>query len=184
MKKCKCCNLYIDEESSFCPYCGKKSWKAVQQVELEASTQTLTVKTEVYKYKGEERNRYVFYTDRQEKISSFVPDFTANIEKAWLVGDDRIFLVTNQQEILKVRVLGINKKSSTEICKLPSGNHGRYKEFYAAKDGRFILSEEHHTYEQDRTMLYLINGDGIFTYSLEAQVSEVELYSDDTIVCN
>ena len=30
MKKCKCCNLYIDEESSFCPYCGEKIQKSVQ----------------------------------------------------------------------------------------------------------------------------------------------------------
>lgn len=184
MKTCKCCNLYIDEESNFCPYCGKKLRKAVQRVELEAATQKLTVKTEVYKYKGEERSRYVFYTRQQEKISSFVPDFSAKIEDAWLIGDDRIFIVTSQQEIVKLRALEINKKGSTEICKLPSGNFMGSKKFYVAKDGRFLLKEERYVYGEHRTDFYLISGNDIHKYSLKEEVFEVELYSDDCIVCN
>ena len=97
MKKCKCCNLYIDEKSRFCPYCGEKIQKSVHKVELAAVTEKLTVKTEVYKYKGEERNRYVFYTSRQDKISSFTPEVPSEIEDAWLDGEDRIFFVTSRQ---------------------------------------------------------------------------------------
>ena len=182
MKECKYCNLYIDEESSFCPYCGKKLWKAVQQVELDAATQKLTVKSEVYKYKEEKRNRYVFYTSKQDKISSFIPDFSAEIKDAWLIGDDRIIIVTRQQEIVKLRILGINKKACKEICKLPFGNYVGSSKLYTTEDGRLLLSVEKYSY--GKTDFCLINGNEILTYSVEANVFDVELYSDDSIVCN
>lgn len=184
MKKCKCCNLYIDEKSRFCPYCGEKIQKSVHKVELAAVTEKLTVKTEVYKYKGEERNRYVFYTSRQDKISSFTPEVPSEIEDAWLVGEDRIFFVTSRQGNVYLSTIGINKKASKEICVLPSGHQRNSRTLYTIEDGRLLLRGNRYVHGEWQTDVCLINGNDVCTFSVEENVFNVELYSDDTIVCN
>lgn len=181
MKQCKCCKNYIKEESSFCPYCGKKLWKAVTPVELKMLTTELSVETESYKSKGEEKSRYVFYLNR-DKISSFVPDFAAKVKQAWLIGDEQILFLTAQQNVVKLRSVGINKKNSTEICQFPKAGPEYADRIYLTDDGSFLFTGRRE-YGKPAT-LYMICGQQVVTYSVDADVHAVELYSDHTIVCN
>lgn len=91
MRQCQCCKNYVGKESRFCPYCGNVR-KVEFDKEFELIVEDLEVEKEAYNYRGEERSRYVFYWGR-DKVSSLVPDFSAQIERAWLVGDDKLYFL-------------------------------------------------------------------------------------------
>lgn len=55
MRKCGICNLYVENEAKFCPYCGKRIYTAVS---TEFEDEEVKLKSEEYKYNGEIRERY------------------------------------------------------------------------------------------------------------------------------
>ena len=55
MRKCGICNLYVENEAKFCPYCGKRIYTAVS---IEFEDEEVKLKSEEYKYNGEIRERY------------------------------------------------------------------------------------------------------------------------------
>ena len=182
MMQCQCCKNYVGKESRFCPYCGNVR-KVEFDKEFELIVEDLEVEKEAYNYRGEERSRYVFYWGR-DKVSSLVPDFSAQIERAWLVGDDKIIFLTIQRNIVKLRTVGINKKSSVEICELPWRNtsmRGEMK-FMRTEDGRYLLCKQENGWKEKKTFVYLICGRQVVTYSVDAaNVSVDSLYADNTI---
>ena len=54
MRKCGICNLYVESEAKFCPYCGKRIYTAVS---TEFEDEEVKLKSEEYKYNGEIRER-------------------------------------------------------------------------------------------------------------------------------
>ena len=49
MRKCGICNLYVESEAKFCPYCGKRIYTAVS---TEFEDEEVKLKSEEYKYNG------------------------------------------------------------------------------------------------------------------------------------
>ena len=106
MRKCGICNLYVENEAKFCPYCGKRIYTAVS---IEFEDEEVKLKSEEYKYNGEIRERYQVVGENGEKIFSFVPDFMVHeFTDGWIYRDELWMSVrySGKYKVYKIPVNG------------------------------------------------------------------------------
>lgn len=113
MRKCGICNLYVENEAKFCPYCGKRIYTAVS---TEFEDEEVKLKSEEYKYNGEIRERYQVVGENGEKIFSFVPDFMVHeFTDGWIYRDE-LWMSVRYGEKYKVYKIPVNGKKSKLIA--------------------------------------------------------------------
>ena len=113
MRKCGICNLYVESEAKFCPYCGKRIYTAVS---TEFEDEEVKLKSEEYKYNGEIRERYQVVGENGEKIFSFVPDFMVHeFTDGWIYRDE-LWMSVRYSGKYKVYKIPVNGKKSKLIA--------------------------------------------------------------------
>ena len=113
MRKCGICNLYVESEAKFCPYCGKRIYTAVS---TEFEDEEVKLKSEEYKYNGEIRERYLVVGENGEKIFSFVPDFMVHeFTDGWIYRDE-LWMSVRYSGKYKVYNIPVNGKKSKLIA--------------------------------------------------------------------
>ncbi len=140
MRKCRICNLYVENEAKFCPYCGKRIYTAVF---TEYEDEEVKLRSEKYKYNGEIRERYQVVGENEEKIFSFVPDFMVHeFTDGWIYRDE-LWMSVRYGEKYKVYKISVNGKKSKLIAEF---GYAPAKMFLADKENGdvYLFGENNH----------------------------------------
>lgn len=195
MVRCKSCGSYIKQGSKFCGYCGTEILCAAKKMVFTYAVE-VEVRWETYKSQGIEKRRVAFLKreryNEATKIGTFVPDFAADIEAAWLVDEDRILMLTRTQNIVKLRETKVNKKSSKEICTILQQQQAGIKEewygFGSISETEFLLLTRIRSDYECRYLgiqVYRICKNEVTQYPMVSSVDTLNItsfYTDGTIL--